>query len=78
MYHQIYCWRSGKYQDLVDDSERMDLLNKQIEDYVIDRTNLTQETLELIRTKKKDTYFTSSEAIEGGLADEILELNEGR
>lgn len=78
MYHQIYCWRSGKYQDLVDDREHMDLLNKQIEDYVIDRTNLTQETLELIRTKKKDTYFTSSEAIEGGLADEILELNEGK
>lgn len=76
MYHQIYCWRSGKYQDLVDDREHMDLLNKQIEDYVIERTNLTQETLELIRTKKKDTYFTATEAIEGGMADEILKCSE--
>lgn len=76
MYHQIYCWRSGKYQDLVDDREHTDLLNKQIEDYVIEKTRLTRETLDTIREKKKDTYFTATDAIENGMADEILKLNE--
>ena len=53
MYHQIYCWRSGKYQDLVDDREHTDLLNSQIENYVIKRSKLTQEDLVTIRGKSK-------------------------
>ena len=53
MYHQIYCWRSGKYQDLVDDREHTDLLNSQIENYVIKRSKLTQEDLATIRGKSK-------------------------
>lgn len=72
MYHQIYCWRSGKYQDLVDDREHTDLLNDQIEKYVIDRTKLTAEDLQQIREKKKDTYFTANEAVERGIADAVL------
>lgn len=42
MYHQIYCWRSGKYQDLVDDRAHMDYLNSQIENYIMERTKLGQ------------------------------------
>lgn len=72
MYHQIYCWRSGKYQDLVDDREHTDHLNEQIENYVIERTKLTAEDLHLIREKKKDTYFTVENAIESGIADEVI------
>lgn len=71
MYHQIYCWRSGKYQDLVDDREHTDYLNSQIEKYVIKRSKLTQDDLNLIREKKQDTYFTAEEAIKLGLADSI-------
>lgn len=73
MYHQIYCWRSGKYQDLVDDREHMDHLNKQIESYVIEKTNITQEYLDSIREKKRDTYFTAAEALELGIADDMFE-----
>lgn len=51
MYHQIYCWRSGKYQDLVDDREHMDYPNSQIEKYVIERTKLGQKDLDGIREK---------------------------
>lgn len=75
MYHQIYCWRSGKYQDLVEDREQMDHLNKQIEDFVIERTSLTEEKLLQIREKKQDTYFTADESIELGIADEIMKVN---
>lgn len=68
MYHQIYCWRSGKYQDLVEDRQHMDHLNSQIEEYVIKRTDLTQDYLDSIREKKKDIYFTASDAVELGIA----------
>lgn len=72
MYHQIYCWRSGKYQDLVDDREHTDHLNEQIENYVIERTALTSDELKQIREKKKDTFFTATEAITLCIADEVI------
>lgn len=72
MYHQIYCWRSGKYQDMVDDREHMDYLNKEIEDYVIEKTKLTADDLIQIREKKKDTYFNAMEAVNLGIADMVI------
>ena len=47
----------------------MDYLNSQIEEYVIQRTNLTQDYLNSIREKKKDIYFTATDAVELGIAD---------
>lgn len=73
MYHQIYCWRRGKYQDLVEDREHMDYLNEQIEKYVLERTALTEEEIKAIREKKKDTYFDSKQALELKIADELWE-----
>ena len=72
MYHQIHCKRSGKYQDLLEDRVEMDNLNKQIEDYVLERTNLTKEDIADIREKKKDFYIHSDKAIEYGIVDEVL------
>ena len=69
MYHQMSCWRSGKYQDLVEDREEMDWLNKKIEEYVIDRTNFTKNE---IREKKKDFYIHSDKAVKYGIVDEVL------
>ena len=57
MYHQMSCWRSGKYQDLVEDREEMDWLNKKNEEYVIDRTNLTKDDIKEIREKRKISIF---------------------
>lgn len=72
MYHQMYCWRDGKYQDLVEDREEDDWLNKQIEEYVINRTNFTKNVIDDIREKKKDFYIHSDEAVKYGIVDEIL------
>ena len=72
MYHQMSCWRSGKYQDLVEDREEMDWLNKKNEEYVIDRTNLTQDDINEIREKKKDFYIHSDKAVKYGIVDEVL------
>ena len=71
MYHQMSCWRSGKYQDLVEDREEMDWLNKKNEEYVIDRTKLTRDKVKDIREKKKDFYIHSDKAVEYGIVDEV-------
>lgn len=72
MYHQIYCWRSGKYQDLVDDREQTDRLNEMIEDFVVERCALTKDDLLGIREKKKDTYFSAEEAKALKIVDSVM------
>ena len=72
MYHQMHCYRSGKYQDMVEDREQMDYMNKQMEEFVKERTKLTQKDLDSIREKKKDNFFTAKQAKELGIVDEIL------
>lgn len=72
MYHQMSCRRSGKYQDLVEDREEIDFLNKQNEDYVLERTKITRERIDEIRQKKKDVYIHAEEALKLGIVDEII------
>ena len=72
MYHQMGCRRSGKYQDLVEDRKEMDFLNKQNEDYVLERTKMTREYIDEVRQKKKDVYIHADEALKLGIVDEII------
>lgn len=72
MYHQMGCYRSGKYQDLVEDREEMDYLNKQNEDYVLERTKITRGYIDEVRQKKKDVYIHAEEALKLGIVDEII------
>lgn len=50
----------------------MDDQNIQIEEYVIDRTNLTKDDIKEIREKKKDFYIHSDKAVKYGIVDEVL------
>ena len=72
MYHQMSCIRYGKYQDLVEDREQMDYLQKSIEEYVVERTNLTQADMDDIRERKKDFYIHSKDAVKWGIIDEVI------
>lgn len=38
--HQISCWRSGTYQDMLEDGEERDLLQTTIENFVKSHTNI--------------------------------------
>lgn len=73
MYHQMSCFRHGKYQDLVEDRTEMDWLNAEIEQYVIDHTKMTREYIDDIRAKKKDAYIHLREAIDLGIVDEVIQ-----
>ena len=71
-YHQLSSWIAGKYQDLVEERELIDTRQKEIEDYVADRTNMTMKLLKDIKIKKKDFYIRAEDAIEYGIVDVIL------
>lgn len=71
-YHQLSSWIAGKYQDLVEERELIDTRQKEIEDYVADRTNMTKKLLKDIKIKKKDFYIRAEDAIEYGIVDVIL------
>lgn len=58
MYHQMSFYsRYGKYQQLVEDRCEMDYLNAKTEEYVIERTKITQDYIKEIREKKIDVYI---------------------
>ena len=72
LYHQMSGWRSGKYQDLVEDREEMDFLQSSIENYVAERCSIGLEQLEEYRLTKKDVYIHANSAVELGIIDEVI------
>jgi len=72
MYHQVSCTLSGKLQDVEEDRKEMGDQNTKIEEYVIDRTNLTKNDIKEIREKRKDFYIHSDKAVKYGIVDEVL------
>ena len=72
LYHQLSSWQGGKYQDLVELREKMDKTQKDIENYVMCRTNIKKEKLKEIREKKIDWYIYAEEAIDLGIATDII------
>lgn len=72
MFHQMSSIESGKYQDLVEAKKELDFTNKQIEQYVIEKTNISQDYIDNIRKTKQDVYIHSDEALKLGFIDEIV------
>lgn len=72
MYHQMWQSRSGKYQDLVEDREEVDVLQKMIEEYVLDRTNFSRADIKEVRERKRDFYIHAKDALKLGIVDKII------
>ena len=53
MYHQMSNIRMGTYQDLVEDREQLDYLNKQSEDYILERTKFSKERYTILNKSHK-------------------------
>lgn len=73
LYHQLSQYRSGKYQDLIERNEDMIRCQEKIEEYVMSRTKITKEKLLEIREKKIDWFIYAEDAIELGVATDIIE-----
>lgn len=72
MYHQIFCRSFGKYQDLVEYRDELDFVNKWNEEYVMERTKITQKYIDEVRDKKKDMFIHSEEALKLGIIDSVI------
>lgn len=73
LYHQMWVERGGLYQDLVDVRPEVDRMQNEIEQYVLERTNVTEQKLKEIREKKVDWFIHCNEALEYGFATNIIE-----
>lgn len=74
LYHQISCWRSGKYQDLVEDRTEMDWLQNSIEEYIMSRIKIPTELMKDFRETKRDIYFHCNEGSKSlGIVTDFIE-----
>lgn len=72
MYHQLWNRCSGRYLDIIENTNEITFLQKDIEQFVCERTKITQEKLDDIRNKKQDWFIRAEEALKYGIIDAIL------
>lgn len=71
MCHQLSMWDNGKLTDMQQIMEEREDNQRDIEDFIIKQTNISQEKLDEIRTKKIDWFINSSEVESLGIAEVI-------
>jgi len=71
LYHQASSWAAGKLQDIIEDIEETKRLQYSIEQYIKERTGITEAELVAWREGKKDVYFTADDAIKRGIATDV-------
>lgn len=72
MTHQMRITRSGEYQKVVEGMEETEYMTKTMEQFIIEKTKITQHELDIIREKKIDRYFHAEEASKYGIVTEII------
>lgn len=72
LYHQLSGGQIGKYTDIKQNIGEYDRVQADIEIYVINRTKISKEKIIEIREKKIDWYIHSENAIDYGIADEVI------
>jgi ATP-dependent Clp protease protease subunit len=72
LYHQVSSGAIGTVKDMEEKVEESKRLQKQLEDIVKEKTDISKKKLKEIFDTKKDWYMTSEEALELNVVDEIL------
>lgn len=72
MYHQLSAGSEGTLKDLSEDLVVSRKVQKKVEEYVIERTNLTLRDLQNIYKKKQDRYYSPTESLSLNLATKII------
>jgi ATP-dependent Clp protease protease subunit len=71
MCHQLSMWDNGKLSDMQQVMEEREENQRDIEDFIIKQTKITQERLDEIRIKKIDWYIKSTDVEKLGIAEVI-------
>ena len=72
LYHQVSSGAFGTTKDLEEHLEETKRLQKQLEDIVKEKTDISKKKLKEIFDTKKDWFMSSEEALELSVVDEIL------
>ena len=72
MYHQLSTWQTGKLQDILDNIDEAQRVQNSMEEYIKERTGLTDSELSEWRNSKIDVYFTPDDAVKRGIATDVL------
>lgn len=72
MYHSVSSMTCGKTQEMIEDINENIRLDNVIKDIVIEHTKISKETLDDVTKCKKDWYINSKEALDLGIATEII------
>lgn len=72
MYHDMSVGIHGTIEGMKNDFEWYVKLRDQIDEYLLEVTNLPKEMMDYKKEREKDWYMTSREAFNYGLVDEII------
>lgn len=72
LYHQVSSGAFGTMKEMEEKIEETKRLQKQLENIVKDKTNISKKKLHEILETKKDWYMSAEEARDLGVVDEIL------
>ena len=72
MLHAISGGHFGSLKELETDIKEVKWYQTQYAKALADETNLTEKKIRAIFRKKTDTYFDAQQAVEWGIADEIV------
>jgi len=72
MYHDISSLVIGKLAQMQEDIKQTERLRDEITEFVLSKTKLTKEQLYDIHEHKRDVYYTSKQAVELGICEEII------
>lgn len=73
MYHEVSTFVWDKLSAIKQEVHECERLQKDYDDYILDRTNILQEKLDEVKEKKAEWYLNAKEAKKYGLVDELLE-----
>ena len=71
MCHQLSMWDNGKLRDMQQVMEEREQNQRDIENFIMKQTKITQEKLDEVRVKKIDWYIKSTDVEKLGVAEVI-------
>ncbi|WP_180953459.1 ClpP family protease [Bacillus sp. T33-2] len=72
MYHEISTMAWGKNTEIEEITKENRRLAKMYDDLIVERTNIKQNKLNLVKKGKKDWFFGVNEALDYGLVHEVI------
>lgn len=72
MLHSISTFECGKYQQFMDGAARTKELQRQLNDYILERTSISKDVLLTAQRESRDIFYPAQEAKKYGIVNKII------